>query len=597
MAKAVQIASVFTAIGFKVDKKDLNRLQKQLGNLKKQIRGLANVNVKMDLFKESELRHAKSELQQIKKLVNEIPKKVNVAVTSSGLGAGTGAREARSASGRGAFVGGALGSQFGQFAPGVGGIGAAFFGGASILKTGQRLEAIRAGLTAAAGSAEGGAEAFQFMVDLSERLGINFEDNVRSFQNFLASGNAVNFSQDESRKVFTATASAARVLGLSAADTNGVMRAMTQILSKGTVQAEELRGQLGERLPGAVGLMSKALGVSVEELNKMLENGEVISKDALPKLRVEVLKFAEANGALDKAVNSNLANQERLANAWFFFKANIAESGFMDTMTQVFVDLASSLRNNKELATTVGQIFTWLARVVKAVASVVQDLFTLFAVLPTHWKIIVGLLAISLFHFSRLATVVVTVVAVLEDLFNFLKGEESVFGTFIENASTATKWALGLASALTAVAIAVKVLRGLKVGITLGALGGLGARGAAGAAATAGASAAAGVATSSAIRATMINGVRTFVGVLFKGLTRAVMGLGPVGLAIGAGSLAAPALVDNFNELRTGISERLAKDVDRTSESLGRRTGQKLDIRVSQDPGLQTTISHTDPDG
>jgi tape measure domain-containing protein len=33
--------------------------------------------------------------------------------------------------------------------------------------------------------------------------------------------------------------------------------ALNQMMSKGTIQAEELRGQLGEALPGAFGIMAK----------------------------------------------------------------------------------------------------------------------------------------------------------------------------------------------------------------------------------------------------------------------------------------------------------------------------------------------------
>src|SRR5690606_24882407 len=46
---------------------------------------------------------------------------------------------------------------------------------------------------------------------------------------------------------------------------------------------EELRGQLGERLPGAFSLAAKAMGVTEQELNKMLEKGEIIAQDFLPR--------------------------------------------------------------------------------------------------------------------------------------------------------------------------------------------------------------------------------------------------------------------------------------------------------------------------
>jgi tape measure domain-containing protein len=51
-------------------------------------------------------------------------------------------------------------------------------------------------------------------------------------------------------------------LGLSVDDQRGIFKALEQMLSKGNVQAEELRGQLGERLPGAIYFSAKALGVT-----------------------------------------------------------------------------------------------------------------------------------------------------------------------------------------------------------------------------------------------------------------------------------------------------------------------------------------------
>jgi tape measure domain-containing protein len=59
-----------------------------------------------------------------------------------------------------------------------------------------------------------------------------------------------------------------RLVFLLLPDQRGIFKALEQMLSKGNVQAEELRGQLGERLPGAIYFSAKALGVTTRELNK-----------------------------------------------------------------------------------------------------------------------------------------------------------------------------------------------------------------------------------------------------------------------------------------------------------------------------------------
>ena len=56
--------------------------------------------------------------------------------------------------------------------------------------------------------------------------------------------------------------------------------------SHGSVSAEELRQQIGERLPGAFTLFAESIGLTPQELDKALEDGKVSLQD--------FQKFAEA---------------------------------------------------------------------------------------------------------------------------------------------------------------------------------------------------------------------------------------------------------------------------------------------------------------
>ena len=120
--------------------------------------------------------------------------------------------------------------------------------------------------------------------------------------------------------------------------------AFSQIVSKGTVQAEELRGQIGERIPGAFNLAAKAMGVTTKELNKMLEQGQVISADFLPKFAVE-LENAFGDAA-EKKVNSLSSSLGRFKTAWdrFLESPGIARviqrelniwSGYLNTLREL----------------------------------------------------------------------------------------------------------------------------------------------------------------------------------------------------------------------------------------------------------------------
>jgi len=434
MAKSIQIASVFTALGFKVNKKDLDRLQKQLGNLKKQIRSLKNVS-KIDIAVNNKgLETARKQLSQINQELAKVRSRtVNVKVNRGGLnGSGGGGRAGGGAHG-GVFKGAALGSQLGQFGPGVGAVGLAAFGGAGIFKTTTQIEATSNALSAAAGSAEEGAKQMVFLRETSDRIGINFLDNARSYTNFLAASNAVGFSVEGSQEAFTATASAARVLGLSAADTNGAMRAMTQILSKGTVQAEELRGQLGERVPGAVGLMAKAVGqmkggitVTVAELGKMLEQGEVISKDVMPFFAKELQKFAETNNALARAQKSPLANLERMKNAFVDVQDTVGRSQFVFELSRLFQQLSENMKESSGVAETFGVILS-------IVVNVVQAFFSLISGIPGPLKAVLAIAALLAVPFLLIGTAIAGVILLLDDLVQFFNGKT---GGFFDNLAT-----------------------------------------------------------------------------------------------------------------------------------------------------------------
>ena len=81
-------------------------------------------------------------------------------------------------------------------------------------------------------------------------------------------------------KRFINLAAANKALAVIRKELKGILLAFTgQVFSKGKVQAEELRGQIGERLPGAFALFAKSVGKTPAELDKALENGEVTVED------------------------------------------------------------------------------------------------------------------------------------------------------------------------------------------------------------------------------------------------------------------------------------------------------------------------------
>jgi tape measure domain-containing protein len=105
---------------------------------------------------------------------------------------------------------------------------------------------------------------------------------------------------------------------------DGVFLALGQMISKGKVQAEELRGQLGERLPGAFNLAARAMGVTTAQLDDMLKKGQVTAEDMLPKLAA-VLKD-EFGPAAEHASQGAQGAVNRLSTEWNLFKATVMDN-------------------------------------------------------------------------------------------------------------------------------------------------------------------------------------------------------------------------------------------------------------------------------
>jgi tape measure domain-containing protein len=159
-----------------------------------------------------------------------------------------------------------------------------------VFDTTVQLDSLNAALKVVSGSEREYAKNQEFLVETSDRLGLNILDLTKAYKLFFAASTQSGLSADETRKIFNSVAETAANLKLSQEDANGVLLAFSQILGKGKVQAEELRGQIGERVPGAFSIAARSIGVTEQQLNKMLEKGEVVAAEFLPKFAAELEK-------------------------------------------------------------------------------------------------------------------------------------------------------------------------------------------------------------------------------------------------------------------------------------------------------------------
>ena len=171
----------------------------------------------------------------------------------------------------GALVGGAIGAQVGQFTGAL----------AEVAQYDAALEKQRKALRLVIGDTNQYNKAQAFLAKTSKDLAIPQDVIVRQFTSLTASVKGAGLSVDDAKESFLAIASGIRGTGGSLEDMKSAMRATSQVFSKGKVSAEELRQQLGERLPGAFTLFAESMGKAPAELDKALEQGKVTLEDFL----------------------------------------------------------------------------------------------------------------------------------------------------------------------------------------------------------------------------------------------------------------------------------------------------------------------------
>ncbi len=211
-------------------------------------------------------------------------------------------------------------------------------------------ERLRMGLGFATGNA---ADDIDYLRKLTQRLGLQFDTTASSYMKFAAAARQTSLEGSGARQVFESVSKAAAVMGLSAEQSEGALLALQQMISKGTVSAEELRGQLGERLPGAFQVAARSMGVTTQELGRMLEQGRVLSEDFLPRFARQLEQ--ELGGAAEKAGDRLEASANRMSNAWAGLKQQIGDSGVsgflagqVNILTDAMDDAARSIRKARD---------------------------------------------------------------------------------------------------------------------------------------------------------------------------------------------------------------------------------------------------------
>ncbi|NQY01143.1 MAG: tape measure protein, partial [Flavobacteriaceae bacterium] len=173
-------------------------------------------------------------------------------------------------------------------------------------------------MRAATNSTEEFNDKTQKAARLANRLGVDLISASRGFATLTAATRGSGVEGTVTDQLFESILKTSAALSLTADETNSVILAFGQVASKGRAAAEEIRGQIGERIPGFYTKLAGALGKTQAELTKLLDQGLLSSDEALTASAIALDK-AFGQKALDNAKSATaeynrIVNQIRLAS-------------------------------------------------------------------------------------------------------------------------------------------------------------------------------------------------------------------------------------------------------------------------------------------
>lgn len=182
----------------------------------------------------------------------------------------------------------------------------------SVVDVEKKLQNIEQTLIAVTSSVTVSHIQMKYLAEFADRAGVKMDDLAKNYAQITAAAKGTNLEGERTNKIFEGITLAGGKLGLSSEDIKGSLLAVQQMISKGQIQMEELKGQLGDRLPGAVKAFADSLGVTEQKFNKMVKAGEVTSSMLVGFVETLTKRYGiNENTKIDTIT----AAENRLANA------------------------------------------------------------------------------------------------------------------------------------------------------------------------------------------------------------------------------------------------------------------------------------------
>ena len=219
------------------------------------------------------------------------------------------------------------------------------------------------------GTKEQGTQTFEWLKSEADRIGFSYMDAAPDFNNLMSNLMGAGGSSEDAKTVFSGFAEYGRVNKLSNARQQLVFNALGQVAGKDKLQAEELTKQLGNSLPGAKSIFAEAYQ---RQTGGRLQGGEAIQalEAAMKKglVRGDILKYAAqvasemAKPGLTAAQQASQAEQNRARNERDNLVGKASEAGLEKGWARIWKSLTIAMKESVPLVESLGRGFNELSK-------------------------------------------------------------------------------------------------------------------------------------------------------------------------------------------------------------------------------------------
>lgn len=246
----------------------------------------------------------------------------------------------------------------------------ALFGGAftafqlsdSFLDANIQMEKMKLQLQALTGSSKKAMEAVKFIFDFASKIPArSIKSLQKAFVQLKASG------IDPTNGSLKALVESSIAFGATEDEFQGIVKAIVQMKTKGVVAMEELRGQLAEKLPGAIEELAKQMNLTSQELIKLVGTGTLEADLALNALFQGLTRKFGGTAKKLKGTWDDVINSFRLE--WHKFLVDFGDAGAFNKVKGFITRLTESLKKNRS------ELLATASAVTELISGALKDIF------------------------------------------------------------------------------------------------------------------------------------------------------------------------------------------------------------------------------